>query len=69
MSRRMNLAPLRFAIGMMEKWNDGIMGCGLRPESLPGCKRLRGEEWQNGSLGKFLSAKKLKMFISLRIPY
>jgi len=22
----MNLAPLRSAIGMMEQWNDGIMG-------------------------------------------
>jgi hypothetical protein len=25
----MNLAPLRSAIGMMEQWNDGIMGFGI----------------------------------------
>jgi hypothetical protein len=24
-----NLAPLRSAIGMMEQWNDGIMGSGI----------------------------------------
>jgi hypothetical protein len=26
---RLNLAPLRSAIGMMEQWNDGIMGSGI----------------------------------------
>jgi hypothetical protein len=25
-----NIAPLRSAIGMMEQWNDGIMGSDLR---------------------------------------
>jgi hypothetical protein len=24
-----NIAPLRSAIGMMEQWNDGIMGSGI----------------------------------------
>jgi hypothetical protein len=26
----MKIAPLRFAIGMMEQWSDGIMDSGLR---------------------------------------
>ncbi len=31
----LNLAPFLSAIGMMEQWNDGIMGSGLRLDSVP----------------------------------
>ncbi len=51
----MNLVPLRSAIGMMEQWNDGIMGFGKM------------EKWITGKIPLHMGVKEVNMKISFLI--